>query len=67
MGDVIDRLNKSDARFSKKCPWAVDLENTAMLSARRRPRKTCPKGEVTAEELCTYCTNVQVAHEASKE
>ncbi len=28
-----------------------------MPSARRISRKTGPRGEVTAEELCTYCTN----------
>jgi len=26
-------LNKSDDRSSRKCPWAVDLENMAMQSA----------------------------------
>ena len=29
-------LHKSDARSSRKCPWAVDLENLAMPSERRR-------------------------------
>ena len=31
--DVSIMLNKSDARFLMKCPWAVDLQNTAWLSA----------------------------------
>jgi hypothetical protein len=28
-----NKLNKSDARSSRKCPWTVDLENMAMPSA----------------------------------
>jgi hypothetical protein len=27
---LLTRLNKSAARFSRECPWAVDLENMAM-------------------------------------
>ena len=36
LGTLLTELNKSDARSSRKCPWAVDLENMAMPSARRR-------------------------------
>jgi hypothetical protein len=46
-------LNKSDVGFSRKCPWAVDLENMAMPSARCGSAKTvsghCPQGDEKAE------------------
>ena len=35
----LTKLNNSDARSSRKCPWAVDLENMVMPSARRRSAK----------------------------
>jgi hypothetical protein len=35
-GTLLTMLNKSDAKSSRKCPWAVGLENMAMPSARRR-------------------------------
>ena len=50
-------LNKSDGGFSRKCPCAVDLENMAMPSARRRSAKTGPRGGAVSEELCMFCTN----------
>ena len=38
-GTLLTTLNKSDARFSRKCPWAVDLQNMAMSS----PQGTDPE------------------------
>jgi hypothetical protein len=44
-------LNNSDARSSGECPWAVDLENMAMPSARRRSGITWPE-----QKYCEYRT-----------
>ena len=52
------KLNKSDVGFSRKCPWAVDLENMAMPSARSSSTKTDLRGKAALEELCTFSTNV---------
>ena len=30
LGTLLTMLNNSDARFSRKCPWAVDLGNMVM-------------------------------------
>ena len=38
-GTLLTMLNGS-VRSSRKCPWAVDLENMAMPSARRRSART---------------------------
>jgi hypothetical protein len=34
LGTLLTEVNNSDARVSRKCPWAVDLENMAMPSVR---------------------------------
>jgi len=54
-------------RFLRKCPWLVDLENMAMPSARSPSTEMGLRGKAVPGELCTFFTNVQVAHEASKE
>jgi len=57
---LFPRLNNSDVRSSREYPWVVDLENMAMLSARRRSRKPGRRGQALLEELCKFCTNVPV-------
>ena len=51
-------MNKSDARSSRKCPWAVDLGNMAKQSARRSVRISSPKrkyGEYLTKRVTLEC------------
>ena len=53
-GMLMTMLNKSNARFSRKSTWGVDLGNMAMPSARRR----CPETALR-EKTCLRIIHVQ--------
>ncbi|MCK5722170.1 MAG: hypothetical protein KAI84_06500 [Gammaproteobacteria bacterium] len=55
---LLTMLNKPDARFSRKYPWAADLENMVMPSARRSFAKTSPGEKTMFKNLCTFCMDV---------
>ena len=60
LGALLTMGNKPDARSSRKCPWAADLENMAKQSARRSSAKTGLIEEDMFTALCTFWTNVPV-------
>jgi hypothetical protein len=53
-------------RFSRKCPWAVDLKNMAMPSARRSFAKTSPGEKTMFKNLCAFCRDVIAVYAKSE-
>jgi len=51
-GASLTMLNKSDARFSRKCPWVVDLEN--MATPGEQSQGTCGTSYLTPVKLKNF-------------